>query len=307
MKTRALPSLPLLLLAGCSAPSAPAPAASAPPPPPPASATAVASASGASSAPEPPPAPPPAPALPAVELVAVDPTPDDGKPPALQVLAPTKNQVVPLAKLAAFEVKVSAKGWKPPPGDHLCVALDRRPCKPVEDPTKPIRLGELGEPDEGLHVVAVLARRASGELYRARGKAVPFASAVFHAGKKLPSTHKDGAPMLFFSVPPPGPAPKEGVLLDWFAANAEIAKGAFVVTASVGGPGIERGVGLQLDAHKPLRLKNARPGEYLSRVTLFQYVPELGDSKAEVSVTYQAKPVAGPFGAVERTFVVAKP
>ena len=306
MRTAALVSL---LLAGCSAPAAPAPAASAPRPPAAASATgAVASASSAPSvAPPAEPAPPPPPALPAVELVAVEPTADDAKPPALQVLAPTKNQVVPLAKLAAFEVKVSAKGWKPPPGDHLCVALDRRPCKAVEDPTKPIRLGDLGEPDEGLHVIAVLARRASGEFYRPRGKATPFASAIFHAGKKVASTHKEGAPMLFFSTPAPGPAPKDGVLLDWFAANAEIAKGAFVVTASVGGPGIERGVGLQVDGHKPLRLKNARPGEYLSRVTLFQYVPELGDSKAEVSVTYQAKPVAGPFGAVERTFVVAKP
>jgi hypothetical protein len=239
--------------------------------------------------------------------VLVEPTKAAGKPPALAISAPAKNAVIPAAKAAAFEARVSAKDWKPAAGDHLCVVLDKRPCRRVDDASKPIRLGDLGALEEGQHVLSVLARRASGEFFRPAGKAVPFASVSFFVGKKVPAVHKDGAPMLFYSAPEAGPAPADGVLIDFFVANAEVRSGAAVVTASVGGPGIESGIGLLVEANKPLRLRNARPGEYLSRLTLLQFVPDLGDAKsASITVTYTAKPVPGPFGLVERTFVVKK-
>lgn len=112
--------------------------------------------------------------------------------------------------------------------------------------------------------------------------------------------------MLFYTAPSKGPAPTDGVLLDFFVANAVVKKGDVIVTASVGGPGIDRGVGVAIEENKPVRIKNARPGEYISRMTLLQYIPQLGDTKSMVTVTYSAQPVSGPFGEITRSFFVTK-
>jgi hypothetical protein len=269
-----------------SAPSASAPATS------PAAASASAKA-------------PPAPPLPPVTLEPVDRTKLEGKPPALSVVAPAKNLVIPAAKAAAFEVKVAAKGWKPGPGDHLCVVLDKRPCRRVEEPAKTVPLGELGALDDGQHILSVLARRPTGELLRA-GKSAPFASASFFVGKKVPPVYKEGTPMLFYTAAEKGPAPGEGVLIDFFLANADVRSGSYVVAATVGGPGIESGVGLLIDADRPIRIKNARPGEYLSRLTVLEFVPDLGESKSQTTVTYKSRPMTGPFAEVERSIFVTK-
>lgn len=246
-----------------------------------------------------------APPLPPVSLVPVDRTRLEGTPPVLGVVAPAKNTVIPTAKAAAFEVRVSAKGWKPAAGDHLCLVLDKRPCKRVEDPSKAVPLGEMGPLDEGQHVVSVVARHATGELLRT-GKAAPFASASFFVGKKVPPVYKEGSPMLIYSAPDQGPAPGEGVLIDFFLANAEVRSGNFVIAATVGGPGIESGVGLVIETDRPVRIKNARPGEYLSRLTLLEFVPDLGESKSATTVTYKSRPAVGPFVEVERSIFVTK-
>ena len=112
--------------------------------------------------------------------------------------------------------------------------------------------------------------------------------------------------MLFYTAPEKGPAPGEGVLIDFFLANAEIRSGSFVIAATVGGPGIESGVGLLLDADRPIRIKNARPGEYLSRLTVLEFVADLGESKSQTTVTYTSKPMKGPFAEVERSIFVTK-
>lgn len=245
------------------------------------------------------------PALPKVTLETVDRTPIEGKPPVLGVVAPSKNQVLPAAKAASFEVRLSAKGWKPAPGEHLCVVLDKRPCRRAEDPGAAIPLGELGPLDEGQHVLSVLVRRATGELVRA-GKSAPFASASFFVGKKVPPVYKEGAPMLIYSPPEKGPAPAEGVLIDFFLANADVRSGSHVIAVTVGGPGIESGVGLLVETDRPVRIRNARPGEYLSRLTLMEFIPDLGESKSVTTVTYTSKPVTGPFGEVERSIFVTR-
>lgn len=299
----------LFALASCASPPPPAPSS-------PSAPTAEASASAApekeapaasasvtaSAAPE----APPAPALPAVEVVAVDPAPAEGAPPSLTISAPTRNQVIPAKKAAAFEIKIGAGGWKlGEGGKHLCVVLDKRPCRRVDDSKRPLRLGDLdGALDEGQHVISVLARRGSGEFVRPQGKRAAFASHSFFVGKKGTILHKDGAPMIFFTAPEEGPPPAEGVLLDVYVANAEIAEGKYVVHASVGGPGIDRGVGLSLSAWKPLRVRNARPGDHLARFSLFHYAAELGESTSHTAVTYGSKPVGGPFAEVTRDFRV---
>jgi hypothetical protein len=250
--------------------------------------------------------PPAADSLPTPTLVLVEPTRSKIKPPVLSISAPAKNALIPMDKAATFDAKVAAKGWKPASGDHLCVVLDRGSCRPVADATKPVRLSDLGTLDEGQHVFSVLARRASGEFYRPDGKLVPFATVSFFVGKKVTPVFKEGSPMLFYTPPAKGPAPTDGVLLDFFVANAVVKRGDVIVTASVGGPGIDRGVGVAIEENKPVRIKNARPGEYISRMTLLQYIPELGDTKSMVTVTYSARPISGPFGEITRSFFVTK-
>jgi hypothetical protein len=175
----------------------------------------------------------------------------------------------------------------------------------VADLGRPIRLGELAPfIDEGQHVLSVLARRASGEFVRPAGKSAAFASSSFFVGKKVPPVHKDGSPMLFFSPPEGGPAPPEGVLIDFYVANAEVAAGKYVVHASVGGPGIEQGVGIAIHSPSPMRLRNARPGEYIARVSLLRFASELGESKSFTTVTATAQPVGGLFSEVTRSFQV---
>jgi hypothetical protein len=313
----ALIALAPLALISCN--PAPAPAVTPPPAPTaPKAQTAVATATATATAAPAPTAtevasatatvaePPPPPPLPAVTLVQVEPVKPAGKPPVLGITAPTKQLVIPEKKAATFEVKLTAKEYKPNAGDHLCVMYDKRPCYKIESTAKPIRLGDLGVVDEGQHVISVVARYASGEFVRGVGKSVPFASVSFFIGKKVPPVHKDGAPMLYYSPPERGAAPEAGVLIDFFVANTEIKSGSAVLTASVGGPGIESGIGLAVEANKPLRLKNARPGEYISRMILMQFAPDLTESKSLTTVTYSAKQVPGPFGQAERSFVVTK-
>jgi hypothetical protein len=305
--------LVLFALGGAIASCSPPPAApSSPASPPSAEPTASAApesappaASGSASASAAVEAPPPAPALPPVEVSAVDPAPPEGAPPSLAIVAPAKNQVIPAGKLASFELKLTASGWKlGEGGKHLCVVLDRGACRRVDELARPLRLADLGALDEGQHVLSVLARRGSGEFVRPAGKRAAFASIAFFVGKRVAPVHKDGAPMLFFSPPDEGPSPPEGVLLDFYVANAEIAAGKYVVHASVGGPGIEGGVGLSLAENKPLRVRGARPGDYLARFSLFHFDGELGESTSHTAVTFTSKPVTGPFGEVTRGFRV---
>lgn len=260
---------------------------------------------GVHNAPPPPTQKPAGANLPKVELVQVDRTKVAGKAPELLISQPTKNAVIPTAKAATFDARVGIKSGQLAAGDHLCVVLDKRPCKRVDDPSKSIPLGSLGALDDGQHVLSVLARRANGELYRT-GKSAPFASVPFFVGKKTPSVHKEGAPMLFYTAPEKGPAPADGVLIDFFLANADVRSGVYVIAATVGGPGIENGVGMLLETDRPVRIKHAREGEYLSRLTLLEFVPNLGDSKSVTTVTYTSKPVGGPFGEVERSIFVTK-
>ena len=110
--------------------------------------------------------------------------------------------------------------------------------------------------------------------------------------------------MILFVPPDEGPSPPDGVLLDFFVANAEMGRGKFIVHATAGGPGIESGVVVSLDENRPLRLKNARPGSYLARVTLLRYSANLTESTSLTSVPYTAQPILGPFAELTRSFQV---
>ncbi len=320
---RIAPILAGLALAGCGAEAAPAPSipvggAGAEPPgvtaaaasgPAASSAAAAPSASATGAAAPVESAEPRAePALPAVEVVASPPAPTPDPMPSLAILAPAKNQLVAAAKAAAFEVKLTAKGARLEGGDHLCVRIDKHPCRRVADIKKKLTLAEIDPTiDEGQHVITVLARRASGESIKPAGKRVAFASHSFYVGKKAPPVWKDGGPMVLFDAPDDAPAPAEGVLLDFYVANAEVARGKQVIHASVGGPGLGPGTAMVLDSTAPLRIKNARPGEYVVRLSLFGYRAELGESSSSTTVSVSSAPVPGPFSEVTRSFRVTEP
>ncbi len=241
-----------------------------------------------------------------VELSTI--TPWAGPRPTLGFEAPTKAQVLPKSKLAAFDVKVSAKGWAPAAGAHLCVVLDRRPCHRVDSPgaVKLSTLVPVEVLDEGQHVLSVALRHESGEFVRgpaAGAKGAPFATVSFFVGKKGPLSHPDGAPVLLFS-PPEKASASRGVVLDYFVGPGELARGSLVVHASLGGPGMGPGIALSVDEWKPLRIENAREGQHLARLSLMRFAPDLGAPGSSVTVTYTAQPSPGPLSVVERSFDV---
>jgi hypothetical protein len=285
-----------------------APSASAEPAPPPAkSAEPVASA-----APTAAPAPPKAaiePALPPVEIVPAIVAAGPSPLPSLTITAPAKNQVIPSAKAGAFAVKLRVGGWDlGASGNRLCVRIDRHPCHAVTDLKAPLTLKEIDPTlDDGQHVLTVLARRASGELVKPSGKGAAFASLSFFVGKKVAPVWKDGGPMVFFDAPAEGPPPAEGVLLDFYVANADVAAGKYQIQASVGGPGLGPGAAMILDSQAPLRIKNARPGEYLVRLALLGHKAALGESSSSTTVSFASVPVGGAFSEVTRSFKVTAP
>ncbi len=303
----------LFALPGCGAPPAPAapvveataaPTPSAEPAPPPAKSAAPI----VEVRPEPPKAPP-EPSLPPVEIVPAIVASAAAPLPSLTISAPAKNQVIPTAKAGAFAVKLKITGWDlAPGGNRLCVRIDKHPCHAVTDLKAPLTLKEIDPTlDDGQHVITVLARRGSGELVKPSGKSAAFASLSFFVGKKAPPVWKDGGPMVFFDAPADGPAPAEGVLLDFYVANAEVAAGKFQIQASVGGPGLGPGAAMILDSQAPLRIKNARPGEYLVRLALLGRKASLGESSSSTTVSLGSAPVGGAFSEVMRSFRVTAP
>src|SRR5262249_41178389 len=147
-------------------------------------------------------------------------------------------------------------------------------------------------------------RRGSSESVKPAGKSAAFASASFYVGKRGKSVWKDGGPMIFLNLPDDGPAPKDGVLVDAYAANVDWAAGRARVHVSVGGPGIEAGTGVSAEKLAPFRLRGARKGEYIVRVTLHHMDASLGPSDAQTTVSYESRAVPGPFAEITRTFVV---
>jgi hypothetical protein len=250
--------------------------------------------------------PMPAP-LPPVELVQVEPSSPPPRMPSLAIVAPTKGQLVSAAKAALTPVRLRATGWTlASGGNHLCVALDRQPCRRVTDLAAPLALGDLGPPlEDGQHVLTVIARRGSGESVKPAGKSAAFASASFFVGKRTPPVWKDGAPIVIVSVPDDGPAP-EAPLVDVYVANADFGAGSYRLHTSISGPGIESGKGESVADLKPWRLQGPRPGKYLVRFSLFKYQPASMKSEAAVEVTLESRAVSGPFSEVARSFRVTK-
>jgi len=170
-----------------------------------------------------------------------------------------------------------------------------------------VKLGDIVDARDlgpGQHFVAALLARGNGETVKPAGKKVPAAAVSFFVDNKKNVLWKEGSPLLIYSAPQNGPAPKEGVLVDFYVLNTQIKQGNMVVHTSVSGPGLRAGE--SLSDWKPWRVKNARPGLYVIQVGLFQFEAAEFDSSSTTAIATVSRPVSSKWGSVTREFTVTK-
>lgn len=239
-----------------------------PPPPPPGPDVVTMPTMSVSSEPPPvveAPKPPPAPPIEFVEGAAAE---APAKAPTIAIKAPAKDQVIAADKANDFEVKLDLKGWDLTGGNHVHLIIDNKPYKRIDDPKQPIKLKDI-DPNytlgEGQHVLVAFPSRHTHESVKPVGKAAPLAVVPFWIGKKGEVKWKPTDPTLIYSRPKGannGPAPAEGVLVDFYVANAELADGEFSIEALLKGPGADEGKKLAVKKWSPLRIKNVQSGTY---------------------------------------------
>jgi hypothetical protein len=230
-----------------------------------------------------------------VQLVEGVASPDPPPPtPTVKFVAPTKEQVIPAAKAADFEVKLDVKNWKTAPGDaHVHLILDDKAYKRIDDPKAPVKLSEIPGGDalgEGQHILVAFPSRANHESVKTPGS---LSVLEFWVGKKGDKVQDVGKPLLVYSRPK-GDYKGEmanHVLIDFQLANVTLAPGKDHVHIAVSGPGIDGDK--SADATKfgpPFYLDNLQDGSYTVKLEL-----EGADGKA----------LPGPWNSVSRSFAVA--
>lgn len=184
------------------------------------------------------------PQLPEVVFQQVEPSPAPANMPAVAILSPKKNSVIPTAKAGETVVKLDVKGWELTGGNHVQLIVDNHPYTRIDDLKRVVKLGDLLDVRDlgpGQHFVAALLARGNGETVKPAGTKVPAAVVSFFVDNKKTVLWKEGSPLLIYSSPQSGPAPKEGVLVDFYVMNAQIKQGNTVVHVSVSGPGLRVG------------------------------------------------------------------
>jgi hypothetical protein len=245
------------------------------PPPPPAPAPAPmtsalpADTGSASASAAPPPAPPP-PAP--VQLAQGPAAPDPPAPlPAIKILSPSSNQVLPTATAGDTLVKLDVKNWKTAMGDsHIHVILDNKAYKPVYDPTAPLKLSEVPGGDaltEGQHVLVAFPGRATHESVKTKGA---LSIIQFWVGKKGTATQDLKKPILVYSRPKGEYKGDKAnhVLVDFQLINDTLSPTGDHVHVTVTGPGIDT---LAADATQfgpPFYLENLQDGSYTVQLDL---------------------------------------
>ncbi len=239
-----------------------------PPPPPPAPVEAPASMPDASA-----PAAATAPPAPPITLSQGSASPDPGAPtPTVKILAPSKDQVVPSAKAADFEVKLDVKNWKTEKGDaHVHLILDNKPYKPIFDTKAPTKLSELtgGDPlADGQHVIVAFPSRANHESVKTPGA---LTITEFWIGKKGDKAQDVTKPMVIYSRPKgeyKGDMANH-VIVDFQLANDKLAEGKDHVHIAVTGPGIDGDKSADATAFgAPFYLDNLQDGSYSVKLEL---------------------------------------
>jgi len=226
--------------------------------------------------------------------------------PSVGVSVPQKDQVVPADKAADLEIKWKASSWKLEGGKTVRLVLDGRASLSVGDPAQRVHLKDIDPSPAavapGAHLLVALVCLPSGECVKPVGKRVPAAVVPFYVGQRTARTWKDGAPLLVWAGPPPGPAPPEGLLVDFYVLYAELGDRTYSVHAAVTGPNVMTGEAIH--AWQPWRIKGAQPGAWTVRLELFHFEHELGQSGSTTTVVMAPKPVEGPWSSVTRDFTL---
>ena len=200
-------------------------------------------------------------------------SPDPAAPlPTVKILTPAREQVIPAAKAADFEVKLDVKNWQTAPGDrHVHLILDDKPYKPLFDTKVAVKLSELPGGDalsEGQHILVAFPSRPNHESVKTAGA---LAVTEFWVGKKGPKTQDIGKAMLIYSRPK-GEYKADmanHVLVDFYLANDKLAAGGDHVHISVTGPGIEGEKAADVTQFgAPYYLDNLTDGSYTVKLDL---------------------------------------
>jgi hypothetical protein len=214
-----------------------------------------------------------APPAPPITLSQGSASPDPGAPtPTVKILAPSKDQVVPAAKAADFEVKLDVKNWKTAKGDaHVHLILDGKPYKPIYDTKEPTKLSELtgGDPlADGQHVLVAFPSRANHESVKTPGA---LTITEFWIGKKGDKGQDVTKPMVIYSRPKgeyKGDMANH-VIVDFQLANDKLAEGKDHVHIAVTGPGIDGDKSADATAFgAPFYLDNLQDGSYSVKLEL---------------------------------------
>lgn len=237
--------------------------------------------------------PPPAPAP---DFVAGTPAVPPDKTPTIAFKTPTKDQVIASDKVADTVIQIDLKDWDVPAGgNHVHLILDNMPYKRLDDVAGPIKLKELA-PDglkDGQHVLVAFPSRPTHESVKPMGSAVPLAVVSFYVGKKKgDATWKPTDPTFIFSRPKGannGPPPADGILVDFYLANATLGDGKFSIEATLTGPGFDAPKKVSIKDWSPWRIKNPRDGSYTIEMTLLDK---------------DGKPVPGAWNHTKREFTV---
>jgi hypothetical protein len=215
----------------------------------------------------------------------------------VKITAPTKDQVIPAAKAADFEVKLDVKNWKTAQGDaHVHLILDAKPYKPIFDTKVPVKLSELTGGDalaEGQHVIVAFPSRANHESVKTPGALSVTQFWVGKKGAKGDLAQDISKPMVIYSRPKgeyKGDMASH-VLVDFQLANDKLEKDKDHVHVAVKGPGIEGDKNADATAFgPPFYLDNLQDGSY--ELTL-----ELIGSDGKV--------LAGSWNSTTRKFTIA--
>ena len=215
-------------------------------------------------------APPPAPPI---TLSVGSASPDPPAPtPTVKIAAPAKEQIIPSAKAADFEVKLDVKNWKTEKGDsHVHLILDGKPYKPIYDTKAPVKLSELtgGDPlADGQHILVAFPSRANHESVKTPGA---VAITEFWIGKKGDKSQDPTKPMVIYSRPKgeyKGDMANH-VIVDFQLANDKLAEGKDHVHVTVTGPGIDAEKSADATSFgAPFYLENLQDGSYSVKLEL---------------------------------------
>jgi hypothetical protein len=266
----ALPVLPAALALACGGENDNLPPPPPPPPPPPAETAAPVETAAPTASAEPTP-PPPAP--PHVTLTLGTASPDPPAPlPTVKIVAPAREQVIPAAKAADFQVKLDVKNWQTAPGDrHVHLILDDKPYKPIYDTKAPVKLSELPGGDtlaEGQHILVAFPSRPNHESVKTAGA---LFITEFWIGKKASKDQDPAKAMLIYSRPKgeyKGDMANH-VIVDFQLANDKLAPGGDHVHVSVTGPGIDGEKAADATQFgPPFYLDNLQDGSYTVKLDL---------------------------------------